>query len=364
MREAQRNYRARKGNTVKAAVEKAATLESTLSGVLDCFKELQTKLARDCSYLPPGLARQLALTSVDVSYFSRNDTLNTAESASRSDDDQKLHAGRIFAKRLLDEAMASQVNMDEGITLFGIPTPMSLQSGQSPTDQNALQIQEVVFAGNALHLNGASFRDACSGLQPVPALQLDCSEETAPTAPHLLSPGTQNAHMEEKTDSIGSEQEWVDLIDVHTYLADRGIALPKDGPQATLIRLHVGSSVWQSPAEYPEVASDTVHYSDYISLETINEISENQWEPTESFAAGSFCADLPNDTIQSDFTELHPLHEEAQPADCQNWSITINTETLIHCLASKIARSRHGVGMESAKLDEAIQNSVVPVAEF
>ncbi|KAJ3492694.1 hypothetical protein NLG97_g5210 [Lecanicillium saksenae] len=360
-RQSQRRYRAKREITAKATVEKAAVLENTLRGIIGCYTELQAKLVRSYDQILPCVGLQLTLTALDISYFSRRSMPDTPEISPTGREQHDLHASLMLAKRLIHVATEPAPDIHDTNSTMALPTPSSLYSSQAAADQAMMndldaiwETSEAAPAWSAPCFGETAFHDLFADLVPQSILQASCSARYQSAGGHLLSCRVRKIPIDGSPKSSDSEGDWLDLIDVHAYLANRGIVLRQRGPNVDLIRLHFGDACCHSASEFTENTPNSDAGLNYAPSTMSKETPEAAWQFAELFPTGrqegspkSACVESPSTTK---VTEL---------ANRLVGSITIKASMLVGCLASKIVYSARGVGVRREAVDEAIQKSVV-----
>lgn len=328
MRQAQRNYRAKRDSKLADANEKSTKLEEALRGILRSYRELHNNMLHTAHRVPVSVTLQLSKTALDIGYF-----INQAA----RDQQQSLDASpsRLLAERLIRRGVERTVN-----ALSNNDVDSSCLAHNKMLEKLNVRPNEVILAQTLSHvaetespssslLNDTQFTNAIAQLLPKLYRQVEGNMDPSQRVERLTGANLQCLAFGRTRTIANVNQldlpefggEWLEAVDVEEYLSERGIVLRSEDPDCSHLRLQLGNT----PSSSMSPQSMTMSPSDMDSPQMSHYASE-----------GSMAS---------------PLADEN--------TIIVNVDVLIEWLAAKTMCLGLCPAIRREDVDNAIRESII-----
>lgn len=382
MRLAQRSYRVKKEDALRAATEKSARLETAMRGMLDSFKTFQETLVNkaDSGAIPQDLALHISKAAIQIATISKDSGLHgqTASQATVTADASKPQDGQNAARRFAQASMEHTVKMVAADTPTQSCLPpallehLNLSPGQILLAQTLGQFSETDANGPGDIPYAKPVVDA---LSPMFRINQGDTSQLLPRQPppHLqrLTYGMTRTILATNLPELMGE--WLEPPDVEEYLAQRGI-LVRENATTDFISLQVDAALDNLPPQN----DDQYGFVEFLPSAE-DWINDPELEIPDAALDWTIfgCIKYDGQTIPSGMRTITPLatsdivtegtqastlsaSEPRTPLNGQfDSTITIDVSRLIDGLAARARCLGPGPGIRREGIDEAIREAVV-----
>lgn len=377
MRLAQRSYRVKKEDALRAATEKSARLETAMRGMLDSFKRFQETLVNeaDSGTIPKDLALHISRAAIQIATISKDSGINAGPATVKSNNSNEPQDGQNAAQRFAQASMEYTVKM----VSEGAPT----QSCLPPALLEHLKLSpaEVLLAqtlGQFSDSQTASPGDipyakpVLDALSPMFRLNQGDTSQLLPRRPppHLqrLTYGMTRTILATNLPELMGE--WLEPSDVEEYLAQRGIMV-RENATTDLINLQVDSG----PVNVPTQSDDQYGVVEFLPSAE-DWINDPELEIPDTVLDWTIFGCIKDDaqTIPTGMRTITPSASDAEGTWASTLSaseprtplggqgdntITIDVSKLIDGLAARARCLGPGPGIRREGVDAAIREAVV-----